>query len=93
MAYFWHRTRNMKVKLFVTVHDSIVSKVHKDEIENVIPIAKQALTMDVYEFLERVYKYKFRTPLGLGIKYHRNWGASKEEFKWDVFPSGKEIVR
>lgn len=93
LVYFWHRTRHMRVRLFVTIHDSIVSKVHKDEIDSVIPIAKQALTTDVYEFLERVYNYKIKTPLGLGIKFDRNWGASKEELKWDIFPDGREIER
>lgn len=93
LVYFWHRTRHMPVHIFVTVHDSIVSKVHKDSVDDVIPIAKQCLTMDVYEFLERVYKYNFKVPLGLGIKYARNWGASKEEYKWDVWPDGREVTR
>lgn len=93
LVYFWHRTRHMPVHIFVTIHDSIVSKVHKDAVNDVIPIAKQCLTMDVYDFLRRVYKYEFKVPLGLGIKYDRNWGASKEEYKWDVWPDGREVVR
>lgn len=93
LVYFWHRAKGKNIKIFSTIHDSIVSKVHKDSIEEAKQIAKQALTLDVYEFLNRVYKYKFRVPLGLGIKHSKNWGASKEEEKYDVWPDGRMVRR
>lgn len=92
LVYFWHRTRDMRVRIFSTVHDSIASKVHKDEVEATKAVAKQALTYDVYEFLKRIYKYDFHVPLGLGSKVGLHWGDGKEE-KWDVFPDGREISR
>lgn len=93
LVYFWHRTRNMRVKVFITVHDSIGSKVHKEELDAAKAISKQCLTYDVYEFLERVYKYKFKVPLGLGTKSARNWGDTKIETKFDVWPDGREVER
>lgn len=92
LVYFWHRTRDMRVRIFSTVHDSIASKVHKDEVEATKAVAKQALTYDVYDFLRRVYKYEFHVPLGLGSKVGEHWGDGEEE-KWDVWPDGRELQR
>lgn len=92
LVYFWHRTKHLPVVVFSTIHDSIVSRVRRDAVDKVALIAKQALTYDVYEFLERVYKYKFTVPLGLETKSARNWGEGKG-IKIDVFPDGKEVVR
>lgn len=93
LVYFWHRTRHLRVRIMSTIHDSIASKVHKDDVEEAKLIAKQALTLDVYEFLNRVYHYKFRVPLGLGMKASRNWGDTKIEQKFDIYPDGSEIER
>ena len=93
LVYFWHRTRGLPIRAFVTIHDSIGARVHKDYQEEFFNIGKQSLTTDVYEFLERVYKYKFATPLGFGCKIAKHWGDTKVEEKRDVFPDGKEIDR
>lgn len=93
LVYFWHRCRGRNIRPFLTIHDSIVARVHKDSQEEFINISKQALTYDVYEFLERIYNWKFRVPLGMGCKISSHWGDVKEEFKIDVFPNGKEIER
>lgn len=92
LVYFWHRTRDMRVRIFATIHDSIAVKVHKDEIELLKKVAKQCLTYDVYEFLKRVYHYDFKIPLGLGFKAGTHWGEGHEQ-KWDVWPDGREVER
>ena len=92
LVYFWHKTRELRVNIFVTIHDSIDSRVHKDDVEETIKIAKVCLTTDVYNHLRVVYKYDMKTPLGLGAKAAKHWGEGHED-KWDVFPDGKEIVR
>lgn len=89
LIYFWHRTRGKNIRAFLTIHDSIVSRVHKDSVQEAQEIATKALTSDVYEFLNRVYKTNFKVPLGLGMKVSRNWGATKEEIKMDVWPDGR----
>lgn len=94
LIYFWHKTRNLALRIFSTIHDSIVSKARKDCVEEAIAIAKECLTLDVYKFLEVVYGYKFVVPLGLGVKAGSCWGDDKaKEYKWDIWPDGKEIMR
>lgn len=94
LVYFWHRTRGLPVKIMATIHDSIACKIRPDVVDEVTEIAKQALTLDVYEFLERVYKYRFKVPLGLGRKVSKHWSDTKEEAKWNIWPTGviKEAV-
>lgn len=93
LVYFWHRTRNLPVRIFATIHDSIAVKIKKGYFEEVLDIAKQSFTHDVYDYLLRVYHYKFRVPLGLGAKVSSHWGDTKEEVKFDVWPDGREVER
>lgn len=92
LVHFWHKTRNLRCDIFVTIHDSIDSRVHKDDVEQVTEIARECLTTDVYVFLNKMYNYKLRTPLGLGAKAGKHWGEG-EELKWDVFPDGRIVER
>ena len=93
LVYFWHRTRNLPVRIFATIHDSIAAKIKRGTFEEVMDIAKQSFTYDVYDYLQRVYHYKFRVPLGLGAKVATHWGDTKEEVKFDVWPDGREEQR
>lgn len=90
LVHFWHRCKGLRMRIFNTVHDSICVRNHKEEIEMVTAIAKQAMTHDCYNFLRNVYKYEFRVPLGFGMKSGTNWGVSDSEHKWDVWPDGNE---
>ena len=94
LVYFWHKTREMRVKIFATIHDSIDTKTHKEDVEEATEIAKECLTTDVYRHLENVYDYRMKTPLGLGVVYSRNWGdKNAPEKKYDVFPTGEIVER
>jgi len=90
LVFFWHMIRDKNIVVFTTIHDSIVSYVHKDEIEDYKRLSKEALTTCVYKFLKSVYNYDFVVPLGVGIKISRNWGQSDKEEIWNVFPDGRE---
>lgn len=92
LVYFWHSTRNLRCDVFVTVHDSIDARVHKDDVETVNEIAKDCLTTYVYRHLENTYNYRLRTPLGLGCKAGKHWGEGHES-KYDVMPDGTVIDR
>lgn len=92
LVYFWHKTRELRCTIFVTIHDSIDARVHKDDVDEVTMLAKECLTTNVYEHLRVVYKYEMKTPLGLGAKAAKHWGEGKE-LKWDIFPDGTEIER
>lgn len=90
LVFFWHRTRGSRVETFNTVHDSIIVRQPAEDVEYTTEIAKQAMTHDVYGFLQDVYKYTFNVPLGFGCKSGTHWGVSKAEHKWDVWRTGDE---
>lgn len=92
LVHFWHKTRNLPVRIFSTIHDSIACKILRGHEEKVTEIAKQVLTTDVYHFLSVVYNYEFRVPLGLGAKIGEFWGEGSER-KWDIGRDGVEIDR
>lgn len=90
LVYFWHRTGHIRVQIFNTVHDSVISRVHKDDVDELNQIAKIAFTTDVYQYLAEVYGYTMTVPLGVGSKTSKHWGTSKKELVWDVWPDGRE---
>lgn len=93
LVHFWHRTKGMNIILFNTIHDSLVSRVHKDLVEEYKQLSKQCLTTDVYNFLDTVYNYKFKVPLGVGVKIAKNWGKADIEYVWSVSPDGSETFQ
>lgn len=92
LVHFWHRIEGLPITIFNTVHDSIVSRVHKDYMDVAKELSKIAMTTDVYKFFEEVYRYKLwdELPLGVGLKSGKAWGVSDEEFVYDVWQSGRE---
>lgn len=91
LFHFWHYTRGMPVYLFNTVHDSIVARVNKSVDKDVLKrIIVQSSTHDVFSFLNDVYNYEFRVPLGVGLKIGPAWDVADVEEVWDVFPDGTE---
>lgn len=90
LVHFWHRIRDRKIILWNTIHDSLVSRVHTDEIESYKELSKVSLTTDVYSFLRNVYHYEFTVPLGVGVKVGKNWGKAPFEEVWSVWPTGEE---
>lgn len=90
LVSFWHRSRNLRVVIWNTIHDSLVSRVHREDVEQYMNLSKHCLTTDVYNFLREVYNYNFSVPLGVGVKVAKNWGESKTEHVWSVYPDGRE---
>lgn len=89
LVYFWHRSKDLPIVILNTIHDSIVTRIKKGYEEEFEQLSKQCLTTDVFNHLEKVYNYQFQTPLGVGIKVSRNWGATKEETVYSVLPNGE----
>lgn len=92
LVYMWHRSKDLRAELFVTIHDSIDARVHKDDVAELDEIAIQSLTLDVYKHLSKVYNYNLTTPLGLGLKHNRWWSEGKE-IKYDVLLDGTRVER
>ena len=93
LTYFWHKSKHLRVKIFNTIHDSICARVHKDDVDAAKQVAKVTMTTDVYSFLLKVYKYDFKVPLGVGLKVSKNWGDTKVEEIYDVWPDGRETYK
>ena len=76
LVHFWYRTRDMKLIIVNTVHDSIICEVPEDEIELFRLNVVQALTRDVYNYLDKAYNIVLKLPLGVSTKIGTHWGAS-----------------
>jgi DNA polymerase-1 len=74
--FIWEKLkqRGMKSYIFNSVHDSVVMYVHKDEVDEVINIVKEAFCEEVTEYLDGIYGYKMVVPLGVEIKLGTYWG-------------------
>lgn len=90
LTYFWHRINGLRIICWNTIHDSIASRVHRDDVEIYKQISKRAFTTDVYNYLSTIYKLDFSTPLAVGVKVGEYWGEAEVEEIWDVYPDGTE---
>jgi len=61
-----------------TVHDSAILELSPDEKETVYELAVKAFTVDVYEFLYKVYGIEFNVPLGTGFTSGECWTEGEE---------------
>lgn len=93
LVYCWQRSRNYRVVVWNTIHDSIAARVHKDDVDIYKQISKISFTHDVYKFLRDVYNYEFTLPLGVGIKVGDHWGVAPFEENWDVYPTGETVYK
>ena len=92
LVHFWHRTRDMDVELFNTVHDSIVFRAKKMDVDaqqRLKDIIVQSSTFDVFRILNDVYNFSFTVPLGVGLKIGPAWDVSDKEEIWNVSPDGE----
>lgn len=99
LVYLWHRIRAAgledKIVLVNTVHDSVICEVHPDYLEEWKELAIQAFTMDVYDYLQRVYGIEFNwVPLGVGMSWGTHWSSSdNEEVEMNVYHDGKRELK
>lgn len=93
MLMMWYLFSEQDVKLLNTVHDSVVAKVRLGAVSWYKEVTPLCFTSLVYDYLQKVYGYTFRVPLGCGIKVARNWGDTSEETSYDVYPDNTFIVK
>ena len=77
-AFRLFKAQNLRSKLILTVHDSIVVDTHPDEIEQVKIILTEAMTK-VGEESEKLFNYKIVVPLDIEISGGINW-LDQEEY-------------
>lgn len=83
LTYFWHRIRSDQMFIVNTVHDSIEVELPPEERELFEEKVVQAMTDDVFSYLDKVYHHQFSVPLGVGMVIGEHWG---------VLPEGEEEV-
>lgn len=91
LVFFWYRTREADLFIVNTVHDSIICEVPEKEIELFSITVVQALTEDVYGYLDKVYGMRFTIPLGVGTKIGHHWNEADEDVATRVHEALKDI--
>lgn len=79
----WHSLRGLDSYICNTVHDSGVLETPPEELDKVKALMVECYTSRIYEVLEKLYAYRFTTPLGLGIKVGEYWGEAANEEKFE----------
>jgi DNA polymerase I-like protein with 3'-5' exonuclease and polymerase domains len=79
----WHRMREMESFMVNTVHDSIISELHPEEVGLWHDVAKQCLIKDSYDLIKALYGISLTVPLGAGVTVGTHW-ASKEASESEV---------
>lgn len=85
IVYLWHSIKHMKAFLCNTVHDSVISELPPEEVDEYHEIAKECFLDKVYEYLDAVYGLQFNIPLGIGFEAGAHWSEG-EEIKTVVVP-------
>jgi DNA polymerase I-like protein with 3'-5' exonuclease and polymerase domains len=92
LVWLWYAVRDLRVRLILTVHDSVILEVHKDDVETLKPIIAQCFTNCVYRTLRDLYGYEWRSvPLACEIKFGTHWSEGKGETA-SVDPNNKRVV-
>lgn len=87
LTFFWHRLRlrpEVKMRLVNTVHDSLIAEFPPEETKLFHELSRQCMIDDVYDFVRSLYGITLVVPLGCGVKVATNWGATKEESKYEA---------
>lgn len=89
LCSLFYRTRDLDgVRILNTVHDSVILEVPPQHLDAVREAAIKSFGMDVYEYLETVYNFKFHVPLGCGITVGKHWSEGAEE-SYNIWPDGR----
>ena len=87
VVYMWHTIKLQGLQSFMvnTIHDSVISEIHPDEVQQMKDIGEDCFTTKVYHYLEKVYGIRFNVPLGTGFKAGEHWSEGKE-LKYQLEP-------
>lgn len=80
VTYLWHEMKQLGLRALLvnTVHDSVEIEAPTEEKEKLNEIIVRSFTESCYNYLMDVYKFNFKTPLGVGLKWGKYWGEGKE---------------
>lgn len=85
VTYLWHRAwrNNPDIVLINTVHDSATAELPPGTDELWKALGCQTFTLDVYDYLEKVYDLEFNVPLGVGVSIGERW-ESPDATEWEA---------
>ncbi len=85
VTYLWHRAyqNNPDIELINTIHDSATAELPPGTDELWKALGCQTFTLDVYEYLEKVYDLHFNVPLGVGVSVGERW-ESPDATEWEA---------
>lgn len=80
LTYLHHAVEGsgLRARLINTVHDSVISEVHVEDVEEYLALAEKAFLACTYRYLKEVFGVEFTVPLGLGITADKHWGGGEE---------------
>ena len=92
MVAFWHYINHWglqdEIRLVNTVHDSVLSEVHKDFLSEYKQLAV-AVWHYVYWYFEHAYKFPLKgLPLGTEITWGSHWSEGDEE-AFNIYQDGR----
>lgn len=92
LVWLFYAVRDLRVRLILTVHDSVIMEVHKDDVEAIKPIIAQCFTNCVYRTLRDLYKYDWDlVPLACEIKFGSHWSEGKG-ITASVHPNNRGVI-
>jgi DNA polymerase I-like protein with 3'-5' exonuclease and polymerase domains len=80
MVYtFWGiKDRWIRAVIVNTVHDSLPTEVHKDDVDKYEELVVDCFLDKTYDYLAEVYGMDITIPLGVGFKAGTHWGEGTE---------------
>ena len=77
VTIMWYLIREEKLESFIvnTIHDSLISEVHPEEIDQYDELGEWSFNQGVKQYLDKVYKFKFKTPLDSESKTGDYWNG------------------
>jgi len=73
LCHFWHLTRNLDIKIINTIHDSIISDLSKESVEDYIRLSATSMLSYTPDYIKKVYGIDLFVPFGCGIKVGPHW--------------------
>jgi len=73
LCHFWHLTRDLDIKIINTIHDSIISDISADVVEDYIRLSAESMLIYAPEYVNKLYGISLFVPLGCGIKVGKHW--------------------
>ena len=93
LAYFWHYIKAAELQMMIvnTVHDSIITELPDEEIEDFHELSKICLIEEVYAYLKTVYNIELTVPLGAGVATGSHWSNKEAKESEVVYEANKEL--